>query len=103
MGGGYTQGEQNAATLGDLGTAALTDAESIFDNFTATKVYLGRKTTVTANTTSLVTHGLGAAPTFVLATCNTKAITYTVNTTSITFTKASTGAAVIDVFAGITA
>jgi len=99
----YTLGAQNAATLGDLGTAGLTDAESFFDNFTATKIYAARKTTTAAAVTATVTHGLGAAPTYVLATCNTKAITWTADTTSIVFIKASTGAAVIDVFAGITA
>ena len=103
MGGGYTLGEQNAATLGDLGTAGLITAEGFFDNFTANKVYAVRKTTTAAAVTATVAHGLGASPTFVLATCNTKAITYTVNTTSITFVKASTGAAVIDVFASVTA
>ena len=103
MGGGYTQGEQNAAVLGDLGTAALTTAEGFFDNFTANKFVQVRKTTTAASVTATVTHGLAATPTFVLATCNTKAITYTSNTTSITFVKASTGAAIIDVVAGITA
>lgn len=103
MGSGHTLGEQNAAALGDLGTAGLTTGEGFFDNFVANKVYAARKTTTAAAVTASVTHGLAATPTYVLATCNTKAITWTANTTTITFIKASTGAAVIDVFAAVTA
>ena len=101
MGSGHTLGEQNAATLGDLGTSALTRGEGFFDDFTI--LTRGRKTTTASAVTATVTHGCGATPTFVLASCNTKTITYTSNSTSITFVKSATGAAIIDWVAGVTA
>ena len=88
--------------MGSPYTKGLLNAEDFGDTFNLNKIYVARKTTTTAGTAATVTHGLGATPTYVLATCNTKAITYSSGATTITFTKASTGAAVIDVFAAVT-
>jgi len=97
-------------TLDELAAVAL--AAEFTDNAAGTgnKFILGAVTKTTSATTAVVTHGLGAAPTFVLfssylvgALATTQPI-MTLNTTSITFTLATAQATwTISYFAGVLA
>jgi hypothetical protein len=81
MGKSYTKGAQNAQAFGDL--------------FAAGKVKAGYLTFGATAATDALTHGLGAAPTFVLLqTSGELALTWAADTTTLTVTRATTVGAV---------
>jgi hypothetical protein len=91
----YTLAQQNSDSIGDV---------FLLGDVLVTSVTYAN----TASSTATITHGLSAAPTWVLwqSNDNVPIMTYTANTTSITFTRTATttsGTARVDVLAGVKA
>jgi len=77
---GFTKGEQNAATLGDLFVIGDLSAGSVAYD--------------TTDTTCTITHGLSATPDWIISQRSTEGDQFgvTANSTSITFTRTGTTA-----------
>lgn len=91
--------------MGRSYTRNFTDAAALMAEFTAGKFALGSLTFGATATTDVLTHGLGAAPTFVLIHCSEAGnLSWAADTTSLTVTRETTvGAATWSYFIGILA
>lgn len=95
---GFTKGEQNAAAIGDISAAGVivgvSNAEALGVLFADGSITAGSATFNATSTADTLTHGLGAAPDFVILQSAGEAagreLTWTSDATTLTVTRATT-------------